>query len=65
MEPLSLEAVRGLMIAAQGLIDTPQPPATKDDVLRRTLRACAVWHETPQVVVREATDPDLTDLLSD
>lgn len=33
--------------------------------LRQTLRACAFWHETPQVVVREASDPDLIDLLSD
>jgi len=32
MKPLSLDAVRGLMIAAQGLQDRPQPPATKKSV---------------------------------
>lgn len=32
MEMLSQDAVRGLMIAAQGLADTPQPPATKEAV---------------------------------
>lgn len=46
-----------------------EPDVTVDDdfvdELRRTLRGCALWHETPQVVVREATEPDLTDLLSD
>lgn len=33
MEPLSQAAVRGVMIAAQGLEDGIQPPATKDDIL--------------------------------
>ena len=33
MNTLSQDAMRGLMIAAQGLHDVPQPPATKDDVL--------------------------------
>jgi uncharacterized protein YcaQ len=33
MLTLSQAAVRGLMIAAQGLDDTPRPPATKADVL--------------------------------
>src|SRR5262245_61456778 len=32
MKTLSREAVRGLMIAAQGLDDDPQPPATKQAV---------------------------------
>src|SRR5687768_14321414 len=32
MKPLSLDAVRGLMIAAQGLDDRPHPPATKKAV---------------------------------
>ena len=32
MKPLSLDAVRGLMIAAQGLHDRPQPRATKKAV---------------------------------
>lgn len=32
MKPLSQDAVRGLMIAAQGLHNNPQPPATKDSV---------------------------------
>jgi uncharacterized protein YcaQ len=32
MKTLSLDAVRGLMIAAQGLHDHPQPPATKKAV---------------------------------
>jgi uncharacterized protein YcaQ len=32
MKPLSLDAVRGLMIAAQGLHDRPQAPATKKAV---------------------------------
>src|SRR5688572_19927477 len=32
MKPLSLNAVRGLMIAAQGLHDRPQPRATKKAV---------------------------------
>lgn len=32
MKPLSQDAVRGLMIAAQGLNNDPQPPATKEAV---------------------------------
>lgn len=46
-----------------------EPGVEPDDELvsrlRQTLRACALWHQTPQVVVREASDPDLIDLLSD
>jgi hypothetical protein len=33
--------------------------------LSRVLRACAAWYETPQVVVRESTEPDLAEILSD
>lgn len=33
--------------------------------LRRVLHACAEWHETPQVVVREASEPELAEILSD
>jgi len=40
-----------------------------DDALvaevRSTLRACAAWHETPQVIVRAATEPGLAERLSD
>ncbi|MFN8371526.1 MAG: crosslink repair DNA glycosylase YcaQ family protein [Anaerolineae bacterium] len=32
--------------------------------LKRMLQACADWHETPQVVVARASEPELTDLLS-
>jgi uncharacterized protein len=35
------------------------------DALRRVLVACAAWHETPQVVVREASEPELAAALSD
>ena len=40
-----------------------------DDALvaevRSALRACAAWHETPQVIVRAATEPGLAERLSD
>ncbi|MBK9124360.1 MAG: YcaQ family DNA glycosylase [Chloroflexi bacterium] len=52
MEPLSLEAVRGLMIAAQGLVDTPQPPATKDDVLAVIRHLHALQIDSINVVAR-------------
>ncbi len=46
-----------------------EPGVETDDALvtqlRQTLRACALWHQTPQVVIRAASDPDLIDLLSD
>lgn len=46
-----------------------EPGVIVDDVLvaalRAMLRACARWHETPQVIVREASEPDLAELLSD
>lgn len=33
--------------------------------LKRVLRACADWHETPQVIVREASEPGLAEYLSE
>ncbi|MBZ0301617.1 MAG: winged helix DNA-binding domain-containing protein [Anaerolineae bacterium] len=33
--------------------------------LKRTLHACAAWHQTPQVVVRQATEAGLAERLSD
>jgi uncharacterized protein len=46
-----------------------EPGVTADDAmvaaLKDTLRACAEWHNTPQVVVREATEPGLAQRLSD
>jgi uncharacterized protein YcaQ len=35
------------------------------DALKATLRDCAAWHKTPQVVVRDSTEPALVALLSD
>ncbi len=35
------------------------------DALKTTLRACADWHHTPQVIVRQATEPGLVERLSD
>jgi hypothetical protein len=75
MDTLSQDAVRGLMIAAQGLQQRPpsRAPTTKADVvvddtliaeMRSALRACAAWHETPQVIVRAATEPGLAEHLS-
>ena len=52
MKPLSLDAVRGLMIAAQGLHDRPQPPATKKAV-RSIIRQMHVLQiDTIHVVAR-------------
>lgn len=46
-----------------------EPDVEVDDtlvaVIRRVLQACAIWHETPQIVVSESTEPDLAELLSD
>lgn len=46
-----------------------EPGVEVDDALiaalSRMLRACAAWHETPQIVVRESTEPDLAEILSD
>ncbi|MBX3064930.1 MAG: YcaQ family DNA glycosylase [Anaerolineae bacterium] len=46
-----------------------EPGIEVDDALvtalKRTLRDCAMWHYTPQIVVRYATDADLADMLSD
>jgi uncharacterized protein len=46
-----------------------EPDVIVDDALvaklRSTLRTCADWHDTPQVIVNEASEPDLAELLSD
>lgn len=46
-----------------------EPGVIVDDALvaavKSTLQACAVWHKTPQVIVREATEPGLAKRLSD
>ncbi|MBC8171797.1 MAG: YcaQ family DNA glycosylase [Anaerolineae bacterium] len=46
-----------------------EPGIEVDDALvarlKRVLQACALWHETPQVIVRESTEPELAELLSD
>jgi uncharacterized protein YcaQ len=43
-----------------------EPGVVVDDALvtklKRTLQACAMWHETPQVIIREITDPDLAEV---
>jgi uncharacterized protein len=52
MKPLSLEAVRGLMIAAQGLDDRPKPRATKKAV-RSIIRQMHVLQiDTINVIAR-------------
>ena len=33
--------------------------------LKSTLQACAAWHQTPQVIVRSASEPGLAEALSD
>nr|AUN37547.1 putative cytoplasmic protein [uncultured bacterium] len=46
-----------------------EPGVVVDDAmvaaLHETLHECAVWHQTPQVVVRQATEPGLAERLSD
>ncbi len=46
-----------------------EPGVVPDDALvaalKATLRACAAWHKTPQVVVRAANAPGLAERLSD
>lgn len=46
-----------------------EPGVVVDDALiaalKETLRACAAWHRTPQVIVRAATVPGLAQQLSD
>jgi uncharacterized protein len=46
-----------------------EPGVVVDDALvaklKRTLQACAEWHKTPKVIVRETTEPDLAEILSD
>ena len=52
MKTLSQDAVRGLMIAAQGLQDDPQPPATKESV-RAIIRQMHILQiDTINVVAR-------------
>jgi len=46
-----------------------EPGVVVDDALvsalKSTLKACAAWHKTPQVVVRDAAEPGLAARLSD
>lgn len=46
-----------------------EPGVVVDDAMiaavKETLQACAVWHKTPQVLVRQATEPGLAERLSD
>lgn len=46
-----------------------EPGVRVDDALiaklKRTLRACAEWHETPHVIVNQASEPELAERLSD
>ena len=46
-----------------------EPGVKVDDALvaalKSALRACAAWHQTPQVVVRQAARPGLAKRLSD
>jgi len=46
-----------------------EPNVIVDDALvaalKSTLQACAAWHKTPQVIVRQATAPGLAERLSD
>lgn len=52
MTTLSLDAVRGLMIAAQGLDDAPRPPSTKADVRAAIRRMHALQIDTINIVAR-------------
>jgi uncharacterized protein YcaQ len=46
-----------------------EPGVEVDDVMvaeiKSALKDCAVWHKTPQVIVRYATEPGLAERLSD
>jgi uncharacterized protein YcaQ len=46
-----------------------EPGVIVDDALvaevKSALQACAAWHQTPQVIVRQATEPGLAEHLSD
>src|SRR5262249_36552691 len=46
-----------------------EPGVVVDDALvaelKSALKACADWHKTPQVIVRQATEPGLAERLSD
>ena len=52
--------VKALHLEPDVSVDEPLVTA-----LLETLRACAMWHETPHLVVREASEPELADMLSD
>ena len=52
MKTLSLDVVRGLMIAAQGLHDDPQPPATKKAVLSIIRQIHMLQIDTINVIAR-------------
>ncbi len=52
MKTLSQDAVRGLMIAAQGLQNDPQPPATKEDVRAMIRRINMLQIDSISVVAR-------------
>jgi uncharacterized protein len=52
MKPLSLDAVRGLMIAAQGLHDRPQPRATKKAVRAMIRQMHILQIDTINVIAR-------------
>jgi uncharacterized protein len=45
-----------------------EPGVIVDDALvaelKSTLQACAAWHKTPQIIVRQATEPGLAKHLS-
>lgn len=52
MTILSQDAVRGLMIAAQGLDDAPRPPATKADVRAAIRRMHVLQIDTIHIIAR-------------
>src|SRR4051794_29649309 len=52
MKTLSQEAVRGLLVATQGLQACPLPPATKADVLRMIRQMQVLQIDTIHVVAR-------------
>jgi uncharacterized protein len=43
-----------------------EPGVVVDDALveavKTTLQACAIWHQTPQVIIRDTTEPGLADV---
>ena len=52
MQPLSQDAVRGVMIAAQGLQQRPPAPATKADVRQMIRQMHLLQIDTIHVVAR-------------